>query len=105
MTEIAANLIALRAGHAREAFKREPHVTRLGQDGFDAFVRLRIQVLCLFEERGIAKDHGEGIVELTRDVGGKLAESDKLLSIDELFEHHGLAACGLDARGKDFERK
>ncbi len=85
-------LVALRARHAGEAFEREAHVAGLGEDGFDSLLRLGIEVLGFFEQRGVAEDDGERVVELAGDIAGKLAEADELLGVDELLEHHGLAA-------------
>ena len=80
-------------------------MTRLVQDGLDGLVGLGIEFLGFIEQRGVAKDDGEGVVELAGDVAGELAETDKLLRFDEFLEHHGLAADRLEARGQNLERE
>ena len=77
----------------------------LGENGFNSLLRLGIEVFGLFEQRGIAQNDGERIVELAGDVVGQLAEADELFSVDQLLEHHGLAAGSLNARGKHLKRK
>src|SRR5262249_11349018 len=99
------NLVALRTRHPCQAFEGEPHVARFGEDGLDRLMRLRIQVFGFVEERRIAKDDGERVVELSRDIPGKLPETNEFLSLYELLEHHGLAADRLQTRSKHLKRQ
>ncbi len=63
------------------------------------------EVFGFVEQRGVAEDHGEGVVELAGDIAGKLAETDEFLGIDEFFEHFGLAAGRLQPRGENLQRQ
>ena len=77
------NLVALGTRHTGEAFEGEAHVARLVEDGLDGFVGLGIEVLGFVEQRRVAEDDGEGVVELAGHVAGELAETDELLGFDE----------------------
>jgi hypothetical protein len=69
------------------------------------FRGLGIEVFGFVEQRRVAEDDGERVVELPGDVAGELAETNELLGFDELLEHHGLAANRLQARGENLDRK
>ena len=96
-------LIALMARDACEALKRVPHSAGFGQNRLDSFALLRFKVARLIQKRSVAEDDGQRVVQLLRHVSGKLAQAGKLLRVDQLLEHHGLAALGLEARGEHLE--
>ncbi len=77
----------------------------LGENRFNSLLSLGIEVFGLFEQRGIAQNDGERIVELAGYVSSQLAEADELFRVDQLLEHHGLAAGSLNARGKHLKRQ
>ncbi len=100
-----SELVTVRPRHAGEAFQRGAHVARFVEDGFSGFALGGLNMLVGFEQRGIAKDDGEGVVELAGDVAGELAQADVFFGFDELLEGHGLAAGGLNAGGEHLDGK
>ena len=57
-------------------------MARLVEDGLNGFVGLGIEILGFVEQRRVAKDDGEGVIELAGHIAGKLAEADELLGFD-----------------------